>query len=101
MNKVEAGGGARPYLEDEKCAEVPPRHLPLAFGPFDFLFPKRDNSIECTQQSVLQLGAEVNPGGRIVLSGRPRKLYTSRKIFSASCVSVIRRKTSLSRFSVL
>jgi len=48
VSRVGVAADAKPYLENKKRAEIPPRHLPLAFGPFDFLFPKRDNSIECT-----------------------------------------------------
>jgi len=84
MSQAEAAAGARLYLEDEECAEIPPRHLPLAFGPFYFLFPNCDDSVERTQQPVLQLGAEVNPGGGVVLSGRPGKLDTSAGTVSGS-----------------
>lgn len=71
------GVSAQSYLENEESAEIPPRHLSLAFGPLDFLFPKRDDSIECTQQSILQLGAEINPSGGVIFSRGPRKLYAS------------------------
>ena len=84
MSQVKTATNTSPYLENEKCTEVPSGHLPLAFGSFDFFFPKGDYSIERIQQSVLELRAEVDPSSGVVFSRGPRELYTSAKIHPGS-----------------